>query len=70
MIPRNYKTTVRYGMWTSTTGSTAVGVCVCQIRVYPLNSHFVALPLVTPLPHLHSLYGIQKFLKATIRNTE
>lgn len=42
-----------------------VGVYVCQIRVYPLNFHFVALPLATPLPHLHSLCGIQKFLKAT-----
>lgn len=42
-----------------------VGVYVCQIRVYPLNFHFVALPLATPLPYLHSLCGIQKFLKAT-----
>lgn len=45
----------------------AAGVCVHQIRVYPFNFHFVPLPLVTPPPHLHSLYGIQKFLKTTIK---
>lgn len=26
----------------------AVGVCVPQVRMCPLNFHFVALPLVTP----------------------